>query len=96
MNTVKKQIQNMLHTDGPYFPPPEEIYQTTTDINQWPYPRMFRGKPESFEPVIWEREAGYQKNYTTFTQCNMAATLFTEYTKSLLSITLFYRPSLFK
>ena len=61
MNIVKKQIQNMIQTDGPYFPPPEEIYQTTTDINEWPYPRMFRGNPRSFEPIIWDREAGYQK-----------------------------------
>jgi hypothetical protein len=61
MNIVKKQIEEMIHTDGPYFPPPADIYRTVTDINEWPYPRMFRGDPRSSEPIIWDREAGYQK-----------------------------------
>jgi len=32
-----------------------------TDVNELPYPRFYRGKAFSSEPVIWEREAGYAK-----------------------------------
>lgn len=61
MDIVKKQIEACITSEGPYFPPPEEIYQVQTDINVWPYNRVFRGRPESSEPIVWEREAGYQE-----------------------------------
>ncbi len=61
MNIVKSQIKSMLDSESAYFPPPEEIYQTQTDINVWPYNRQFRGKAASLHPIVWEREAGYQQ-----------------------------------
>ena len=61
MNVIKSQIEAMTNSDSPYFPPPEQIYQTQTDINVWPYNRQFRGKADSLHPIVWEREAGYQQ-----------------------------------
>jgi hypothetical protein len=49
----------MIHSENPYFPNPENIYQVKTDITQWPYQRYFRGKPSSDYPRVWDREAGY-------------------------------------
>lgn len=34
--------------------------QTMTDYDTFPYPRYFRGKPSSSEPVVAEREAGFR------------------------------------
>lgn len=61
MNTIQKQIQESIQSSSGYFPPSEEIYKVQTDINVWPYNRYFRGSPSSDEPIIWEREAGYQE-----------------------------------
>ncbi len=61
MNVVKSQIEAMINSEGAYFPPPDQIYQTQTDINVWPYNRHFRGKANSLHPIVWEREAGYQQ-----------------------------------
>lgn len=61
METIKKQIEQSISSESGYFPSPQEIYQVQTDINQWPYQRYFRGKASSTEPIVWEREAGFQE-----------------------------------
>jgi hypothetical protein len=45
----------------PYFPPIQEIFQVRTDVDEQPYHRFFRGRPDSDRPVIWDREAGYSR-----------------------------------
>lgn len=61
MDIIKKQIQESISSESGYFPSSEEIYKVQTDINVWPYNRFFRGEPQSSEPIIWEREAGFQE-----------------------------------
>lgn len=61
MDIIQKQIEESIESDGAYFPDPEEIYKVQTDINVFPYNRFFRGRPDSSEPIIWEREAGFQE-----------------------------------
>lgn len=61
MKTVELQIKQMLEYDMPYYPNPNLIYETRTDINVWPYNRQFRGQPSSDTPIVWEREAGYRE-----------------------------------
>jgi len=58
---VDLQIKENIQADGPYFPNPLFLQKTHTDVNEWPYPRYFRGRPESSRPYFWAREAGYQK-----------------------------------
>jgi len=40
-------------------PPQDNLYLVKTDINEFPYPRFFRGSASSTSPIFWEREAGY-------------------------------------
>lgn len=61
MNIIEKQIQESIQSTSGYFPPSQEIYKVQTDINVWPYNRYFRGSSSSDNPIIWEREAGYQE-----------------------------------
>jgi hypothetical protein len=58
---VHLQIEQMLNQPTGYFPNPNYLLETKTDVNQWPYPRYFRGRPDSNHPFFWGREAGYQK-----------------------------------
>jgi|TARA_B100001248_G_scaffold257737_1_gene240760 hypothetical protein len=61
MDIIQKQINESLSSESAYFPKPNQIFQVQTDINQWPYQRYFRGEASSFEPIVWEREAGFQE-----------------------------------
>lgn len=61
MDVIQKQIEESMNSEGGYFPNPQEIYKVQTDINVFPYNRFFRGSPDSTEPIIWEREAGFQE-----------------------------------
>lgn len=61
MEIIKKQIEESVNASSGYFPQPEDIYKVQTDIDNWPYNRFFRGSPSSDEPIIWEREAGFQE-----------------------------------
>jgi hypothetical protein len=58
---VQFEINQMLSQKNAYFPQPRYLLETQTDVNQWPYPRYFRGKPTQNKPIFWAREAGYQK-----------------------------------
>lgn len=56
---IEQQIFEKIHSSTPYFPPPRQIFDVVTDVNEQPYRRFFRGRPSSNEPIVWEREAGY-------------------------------------
>lgn len=60
---IANQIHRKLgpHDDcsAPYYPPPCEIFQIRTDVNQFPYRRFFRGRAFDETPRVWEREAGW-------------------------------------
>lgn len=56
---IKSLINQNISSPDYYVVPSQIIYSINTDINQWPYPRFFRGKASSYEPIIFEREAGY-------------------------------------
>jgi hypothetical protein len=56
---VRRQIFEKMYSSHPYFPPSSDIFSVVTDVNELPYRRFFRGRPESDVPIVWEREAGY-------------------------------------
>lgn len=37
--------------------------KTVTDYDTWPYPRWYRGEPDSDKPIIAEREAGWRQRH---------------------------------
>ena len=55
--------QQILHKMAPYpyFPPTSQIFDVRTDVDSQPYHRFFRGRPESHDAIVWEREAGYAR-----------------------------------
>ena len=58
---IQQQIQKNLQQDHQaYFPSSKEIYHVQSGINEWPYPKTFRGSPSTAIPHVWERQAGYQ------------------------------------
>jgi hypothetical protein len=62
-NNAQIVRQQILHKMAPYpyFPPTPQIFNVQTDVNSQPYHRFFRGRPESNEAIVWEREAGYAR-----------------------------------
>ncbi len=56
---IKSQIQQMIQSQTPYFPNPNEIYLVHSGIDHWPYQKSFRGTPSPYIPRVWERPAGY-------------------------------------
>lgn len=56
---VQNMIQQTVFSTYPSPIPSQILYSVHTDINQWPYPRFFRGQASSYSPIIFEREAGY-------------------------------------
>lgn len=53
---LKKGYQPYLATDN-------QASQVLTDYDTFPYPRWFRGIPESSQPVVAEREAGWRPRH---------------------------------
>lgn len=49
--------------DKPYHATINTASSVLTDYDTVPYPRWFRGVPDSFLPVVAEREAGYRVRY---------------------------------
>jgi hypothetical protein len=45
---------------NPYLSTTKQAVQVLTDYDTFPYPRYFRGIPDSSQPVIAEREAGWR------------------------------------
>lgn len=58
----------------PYFPSPTRVFEVRTDVNQFPYGRFFRGRRDSTDPTVWEREAGYSPLVTTRDTTNDVST----------------------
>jgi hypothetical protein len=58
-NVIDLLIKNKVKYDKAYYSTTETPTLVTTDMDRFPYPRWFRGMPDSYKPVIVEREAGY-------------------------------------
>ena len=58
---IRQQINTTLTIDQPYYCPSNVFRSVQTDINEFPYQRYYRGKPDVYYPIVWEREAGYQR-----------------------------------
>lgn len=58
---IRRQIQLKTDPNMPYYCPSSVFWNVQTDVNEFPYQRFYRGKPDVSHPVVWGREAGYQK-----------------------------------
>lgn len=58
IENVREQI-NRKNRPEPYFATVDHSDQSWTDHDVFPYPRYFRGVPESSVPIVAEREAGW-------------------------------------
>ena len=62
VNNVREQIaMNNLNT--PFHATVNYAKATLTDYDTFPYPRWFRGVPQSSKPIIAEREAGWRTRH---------------------------------
>uniref|UniRef100_A0A6C0LZE6 Uncharacterized protein n=1 Tax=viral metagenome TaxID=1070528 RepID=A0A6C0LZE6_9ZZZZ len=59
VNSVRKQIELKKGSD-PYHATMSQSVQVLTDHDTFPYPRYFRGVPDSNVPIVAEREAGWR------------------------------------
>lgn len=41
-----------------YLTPASAIFKCRTDVNEFPYPRFYRGQALYPQPIVWDREAG--------------------------------------
>lgn len=57
---IRSEINRKMRSEGPYFAPTAMFYGITTDIDEFPYRRYFRGRSDSSAPIVWDREPGYQ------------------------------------
>ncbi len=48
---------------NPYLATVGQSVQVLTDYDTFPYPRYFRGVPESSRPIVAEREAGWRHRH---------------------------------
>jgi hypothetical protein len=62
VNSVREQI-NRKKQSRPFLATINDAAQTITDYDTFPYPRWFRGVPESSQPIVAEREAGWRTRY---------------------------------
>ena len=60
--SVQRQI-NEKNSCSPFFATIRDASQTITDYDTFPYPRWFRGVPQSNIPIIAEREAGWRTRH---------------------------------
>jgi len=62
MTFSKTKISSTCPLPCPYgtaqLTPASAIFQHQTDINEFPYPRFYRGQALNPKPIVWEREAG--------------------------------------
>lgn len=56
---LQQQIQEKMRLHYPHAPNPYLIFETRTDMNQFPYQRFFRGKFDQASPSVYGRPAGY-------------------------------------
>ena len=62
VNNIQEQIKNKKQPN-PYFATTKQAKSVITDYDTFPYPRYFRGKPESSLPIVAEREAGWRPRH---------------------------------
>ena len=62
VNNIQEQIKNKKQPN-PYFATTKQSKSVITDYDTFPYPRYFRGKPESSLPIVAEREAGWRPRH---------------------------------
>lgn len=62
VNNVRVQIAKKKGY-SPYLATTEQAVQVLTDYDTFPYPRYFRGIPESSQPIVSEREAGWRPRH---------------------------------
>ena len=62
VKNIEEQIKNKKKSI-PYFATTKEAKSVITDYDTFPYPRYFRGNPESSMPIIAEREAGWRPRH---------------------------------
>ena len=49
--------------NGPYLATIQQSSEVLTDYDTFPYPRWFRGVPNSSRPIVAEREAGWRPRH---------------------------------
>lgn len=59
ISNVRDQISRKKGS-GPYYATMEQTTNVLTDYDTFPYPRWFRGVPDSSRPIVAEREAGWR------------------------------------
>lgn len=61
VENVRKQIVNKLNYNSPFYATLTDAGNVRTDMDVHPYDRFFRGRYNSTEPTVMERQAGYRK-----------------------------------
>ncbi len=61
MTTLKELINMKNNYAVPYYANWHTVKNFETDMNIFPYPRFYRGKFNSSEPIIMDRIAGYRE-----------------------------------
>ena len=59
---VQQQIK-LKNSSTPYYADRKIVDNAITDMDVFPYPRFFRGKPTDPNPNVMEREAGFRNRY---------------------------------
>ena len=62
IKNVRKQIERKLNYK-PYHATVTQSVQVLTDYDTFPYPRYYRGVPDSTVPIVAEREAGWRPRH---------------------------------
>lgn len=60
VNSVRNAINQKLNYAIPYYGRNNTVRNMVTDMDQFPYNRFFRGKYNSEQPIIFDREAGWR------------------------------------
>lgn len=64
VGNVRKQIA-LKKGSQPHLATTRQAVQVMTDYDTFPYPRYFRGVPQSTVPIVAEREAGWRPRHDT-------------------------------
>lgn len=62
VQNIRAQIQSKKEAN-PYLATVNQSAQVITDYDTFPYPRWFRGVPNSDRPIVAEREAGWRPRH---------------------------------
>ena len=62
INNVREQIKRKKQSK-PYYATTRQSSAVITDYDTFPYPRYFRGIPQSYSPIVAEREAGWRPRH---------------------------------